>query len=226
MASRTPDDTSSIASHSRYRRVARTVLILSALLAGLHLLVATPHFVVRLLRGSPVEMFRGIDNFAVVDETVWRGSAPNTEAYATLADAGVVTVVDLRAEADPDDTRELAYAAGLSWAHVPIRDGQTPTATQVATVTSIIESVDGPVFVHCQAGVGRTGSLIAALSVADGGSPGGALMEALRFGPISLEQQVFILRSQPQQSAASFLPVKAASRLIDSPRRMWSRLTG
>ena len=226
MASRTPDDTSSSTSHSRYRRVARTVLMLSALLAGLHLLVATPHFVVRLLRGSPVETFDGIDNFAVVDETVWRGSAPSTEAYAALAEAGVVTVVDLRAEADPDGTRESASAAGLSWVHVPIRDGQTPTAIQVATVTAIIESADGPVFVHCQAGVGRTGSLIAALSVADGGSPGGALMEALRFGPISLEQQVFILRSQPQQTAASLLPVKAASRLIDSPRRMWSRLTG
>jgi uncharacterized protein (TIGR01244 family) len=201
-------------------------LIMSALLTGLHLLVATPHFVVRLMRGSPIEEFGGVDSFAVVNELVWRGGAPSPPGYVALGEAGAVTVVDLRAEADVSAARELASAEGLSFVHVPVRDGQVPTISQVATIADAIDSADGPVFVHCQAGVGRTGSVIAALRVADGGSPGGALIEALRFGPISLEQQVFILRSRPERSASGLLPVVAASRLIDSPRRMWSRLTG
>ena len=53
------------------------------------------------LTTAALRMATGIDSFAHVSETVWRGAAPTTRGYAALADAGVVAVVDLRAEADP-----------------------------------------------------------------------------------------------------------------------------
>lgn len=213
-------------SSDRRFRIARWVLIVSALLGGLHLLVASSHFVVRLARGSPIKVFDGVHNFAVVNDVVWRGSAPSPDGYTALADAGVDTIIDLRAEADAGTARELAVDAGLSWIHIPIRDGQPPTTAQIAKITATMESATGPVFVHCQAGVGRTGSVIAALSVSDSHSPRAALIETLRFGPMSLEQQVFVLRSQPEWAATSLLPIAVVSRIIDSPRRAWSRLTG
>lgn len=213
-------------SKCRHSRTARKVVIMSVFLASLHLLVASPHFVVRLMRGSPSEEFAGIDNFAEISPTVWRGAAPSAEAYPALAGAGVVTVVDLRAEADISATRDLASASDLSWVHVPIRDGQVPTSAQVAEIAKTIITAKGLVFVHCQAGVGRTGAAIAALAVAAGESPGKALIEALRFGPISLEQQVFILRSRTDYGITPSLSVVVASRIIDSPRRIWSRLAG
>ena len=120
----------------------------------------------------------------------------------------------------------LAAGAGMEWVHIPIRDGQTPTAAQITQISNVIESSPGPVFIHCQAGVGRTGSVVAALRVADGHTAGGELIEALRFGPLSLEQQVFILRADTDRSTIASLPVTAASRIIDSPRRLWSQLTG
>lgn len=199
---------------------------MGAILAVLHGLVAAPHFAIRLLRGSPIEAFTGIESFARVTDTIWRGAAPSTTGYTALTEAGVVAIIDLRAEADTTPARLLAARAGLDWVHVPIRDGQTPTAAQLAQIRDTINAAPGPVFVHCQAGVGRTGSVIAALQVGDGHSPGGELIEALRFGPLSLEQQVFILRSGLDRSVAALLPVTAASRIIDSPRRLWSQLTG
>lgn len=204
----------------------RTVLLMGAVLGILHLLVAAPHFVARLMRGSPIESFAGIESFAPVTGSIWRGAAPNPEGYVALADSGVSTVVDLRAESNATSARRLTADAGMQWVHVPIRDGQTPTATQLAQVVEVIDEAPGPVFIHCQAGVGRTGSVVAALQVGEGHSPSGELIEALRFGPLSLEQQVFILRSGTDRSVVASLPITAASRIIDSPRRLWSQLTG
>jgi uncharacterized protein (TIGR01244 family) len=214
------------ASNARNRRISRTLrnlVITTVVLAGLHLLVAVPHFAVRLLRGSPIEAFPGIESFARTADSLWRGSAPDPEGYEALAAAGVVTVIDLRAEAEASNAADLAAAAGLDWIHIPIRDGQPPTARQVGAVGAAVAAAPGKVFVHCQAGVGRTGSVIAAVNVAEGASPAAELLEALRFGPLSLEQQVFILRSGRSRPAT--IPVAAASRIIDSPRRIWSRIS-
>lgn len=198
------------------------MLFMAALLGVLHLLVALPHFAVRLMTGTPAGGFPGIRNFARVTDRLWRGSAPTAEGYRSLADAGIASVIDLRAEADVPHSRELATAAAISVVHVPIRDGQTPSAAQIDELTETIVNATGAVFVHCQAGVGRTGSVVAALRVADGESPRTALVEALRFGPLSLEQQVFVLRCD--RPDASLLPAVIASRIVDSPRRLWSRL--
>jgi protein-tyrosine phosphatase len=171
--------------------------------------------------GSP--HVAGVSNLRMVDEHVWRSAAPAARGYDDLARAGVRTIVDLRAEDDIDV--DLARLAALDIRHVslPIRDGQVPSAMQVARFLRAVDESDGVTLVHCGAGVGRTGAMAAAYLVARGESTGRAAMQAnLAVGPPSLEQLSFAARLDDGVHRPPALIV-GASRVLDAPRRLWSR---
>ena len=75
--------------------------------------------------------------------------------------------------------------------------------------------------VHCGAGVGRTGTMVAAYRSAMGDG-GDAVRQNLAVGPPSLEQLVFASRIDSGASRPP-LAVVATSRVLEAPRRMWSR---
>jgi len=168
----------------------------------------------------------GIDNVRRVDDRLFRGEAPTAGGYRALAERQVATVVDLRAERDLDVPRALLGELGIDRVSIPIRDGQTPTRAQVEQFLSVMGRAEGPVFVHCGAGVGRAGSMAAAYLVAQGeASARGALARNLAVGPPSLEQIVYVssldsdrLPEQPPKW------IETVSRVFDGPRRIWSAL--
>lgn len=167
----------------------------------------------------------GVEKLAVVSPRVWRGAAPAFEGYRALAAAGVTTVVDLRAEEDAAELDPIARAAGLEVVHLPIRDGQLPTPEQVAAFDRVVAGSPGTVFLHCGAGVGRTGAMAAAYLVGTGQADGeSALARNLAIGPPSLEQVVFAATVEPADVDRPPLPVVALSRFLDAPRRIWHSL--
>lgn len=166
----------------------------------------------------------GVRNLRVVDEKVWRGSAPGHASYVELAAAGATTVVDLRAEDDLDVDRGRLAELGMDLVVIPMRDGQAPTSTQVATFLDAVAKSRGPVFVHCGAGVGRTGTMVASYLVEQGLADGpGAMRQNLAVGPPSLEQLAFAatLGAGPDRPNVGLV---AASRFLDAPRRAWTLL--
>lgn len=206
----------------RYVRRSAVVTVLGLLIANLA--IAGLSLVLQAVAEEPGIAADGVDNLRRVDDRVLRGDAPSEIGYRALARQGVTTVVDLRAERDLDIPGELLAELGVDRVALPIRDGQTPTADQVRAFLDVVDGADGLVYVHCGAGVGRTGAMVAAYVVATGEqSRLAALRSNLAVGPPSVEQifyATFLRIDGFDQPPAA---ITSVSRVLDAPRRLWSR---
>ena len=183
------------------------------------------HGLARQAADVSVEAPAGIRNFRQVNDHVWRGAAPSTTGYKSLAAAGVSTIVDLRAEEDLHVNEALLADLGVTRVALPIRDGQAPPADTVRRFLQVVKDSPGKVFVHCGAGVGRTGSMVAAYLVATGqATPTQAIRHNLSVGPPSLEQVSYMATLETDEFERPNAALTAASRVLDAPRRIWSRV--
>jgi protein tyrosine phosphatase (PTP) superfamily phosphohydrolase (DUF442 family) len=200
-------------------------LLVMALVCGGNLVILLASVVVRAASGPVLAPVAGIDNFRVVDQRVWRGANPSAAGWRALAARGVRTVVDLRAEADEAE-RALPPQLGMTVVAVPVGDGQAPSPAAVARALAAIDAAPGRVFVHCSAGVGRSGSIVAAYLVGSGqATTSEALLRSLAVGPPSLEQLAFMAGlNRERMVGRPAWPLVAVSRLLDGPRVLWGHL--
>ena len=134
------------------------------------------------MRGfPPVE---GIANFDEVNHHLYRGAQPNRHGLQYLHKLGVRTVINLRAKDDAWVAEaDEAGVLGMAYVNVPMSAFLRPRMETVATVLSIIEKSPSPVFVHCQYGCDRTGTIIACYRIKqEGWKSSKALKEARTFG--------------------------------------------
>jgi protein tyrosine/serine phosphatase len=98
-----------------------------------------------------------IGNFGQIDEHYYRGAQPLPDDYVSLKALGVNTVVDLRN--DPTDYEKIdAEKAGMKYVNIPMSGWKSPKDADIQQFLSLLNSPDtGTVYVHCKAGIHRTG---------------------------------------------------------------------
>lgn len=121
----------------------------------------------------------GVPNFHQVNERIYRGAQPTAEGFLALARMGIKTIVDLRREPEQFQAEQrVVEALGMKFFSVPMTL-HAPTDQQISRVLEELNSSAGPVFVHCQGGRDRTGTVIACYRMShDGWDSKEALTEA------------------------------------------------
>jgi protein tyrosine phosphatase (PTP) superfamily phosphohydrolase (DUF442 family) len=129
-----------------------------------------------------------------VSPTFWRGSRLTPDGFGDLKARGFKATVDLTREGTGDAA--AAPAAGLATLHLPILDNDHPTDEQMEKFLAFVsDSANQPVYVHCEAGVGRTSIATAVYQMAVlGVPPADALAGAKAHGMKLPNQKKFISR--------------------------------
>jgi protein tyrosine/serine phosphatase len=162
-----------------------------------------------------------IPNLHLVSPGLLRGEQPSQDALALLKKAGVRTVVNLRNE-DILIQQEAAQALslGLNYVSIPMDVFNRPADLEVQRfLATVIDAANQPVYVHCQHGEDRTGTMCAIFRMTQQGWPVDQAyqeMISLGFKPVleQLSQTVYAYGN----SSASKTAVTPASSFLDDVR--------
>jgi len=108
---------------------------------------------------SPTTDFQNVKvgNFGQMDDNFFRGAQPLPDDYKSLADLGIKTIIDLRN--DPTDyEKSAAEAVGIKYINIPMSGWKSPSDSDLQQFLKIANDPEtGKFFVHCKAGIHRTG---------------------------------------------------------------------
>ena len=116
---------------------------------------------------------------------------PDAEILAIAKDAGIATIVDLRAPNENRGIDEVAEveALGMRYVSLPVAGGEDVNFDNAVALDKILAASDGPVLLHCASG-NRVGALFALRESLKGASDDEALTVGKSAGLTRLESVV------------------------------------
>ena len=102
-----------------------------------------------------------IDQFAKVDERIYRGAQPTPKGIALLKELGIKTIINFRHEPDAveEEAQWVAEAGGIQYINIPWRIQVHPDKNVMREFLEVVArwADRGPLFFHCRRGAERTG---------------------------------------------------------------------
>ena len=131
-----------------------------------------------------------VGNVVPVDNITSAGQ-PGEAAFTVFAESGYVAVIDIRG---PDENRgldEVAVIESLQMQYIalPISGAAEISFESAQKLDELLESIDGPVLIHCGSG-NRVGALLALRASSSGASDEAAIEHGLSSGLTGLEPLV------------------------------------
>ena len=122
----------------------------------------------------------GVPNLHKVSQQLYRGAQPSAEGMRELKKLGIKTIVNLRSfHSDRDEIGDT----GLGYEHIFMKTWHPESKEVVRFLKIVTDPNQAPVFLHCQRGADRTGTMCAIYRVAvQGWSKAEAIKEMTKGG--------------------------------------------
>jgi len=110
----------------------------------------------------------GVANFSRVTDMLYRGAQPSSAGFQALRHMGVGMVVNFRNEAKETSTEKREVESlGMNYVGIPWSGRDNPSDAQIVQFLDLVRAnPQTKIFVHCQRGADRTGTMVAAYRIA------------------------------------------------------------